>query len=125
MHVGFAGPEVTALDRVIEEAADAVAIVVVVLGGIDATLGCDGVGAAGAVLVAVALDLVAEFGEGGCRSATSQAGAHDDDLVLPLIGRVHELEVKAVLVPLLLDRAVWDSGIEFHGWLPGISGCSR
>jgi len=37
--VRFAGPEISALDRVVEEAPDAVAVVRVVLGGVDAALG--------------------------------------------------------------------------------------
>ena len=31
-------------------------------------------------------------------------------------------EIKLVLVPFLVDWAVWDAGIEFHGWLPRVSG---
>ena len=68
--VGFAGAEVAALDGVVEEAVDAVAVVLIVLGGVDAALGGDGVGAAGGILEAEALDVVAEFAErggGGCR----------------------------------------------------------
>ena len=61
--VGLAGAEVAALDGVVEEAVDAVAVVLVVLGGVDAALGGDRVGAARAVLVAEALDVVAELGQ--------------------------------------------------------------
>ena len=53
--VGLPGPEVAALHGVVEEAEDAVAVVVVVLGGVDAALGGDGVGPARAVLVAEAV----------------------------------------------------------------------
>ena len=38
MDVGLAGAEVAALDRVVEETVDAVAVVLVVLGGVDAAL---------------------------------------------------------------------------------------
>ena len=48
--VRLAGAEVAALDRVVEEPVDAVAVVLVVLGGVDAALGGDAVGAARAVL---------------------------------------------------------------------------
>ena len=41
--VGLAGAEVAALDGVVEEAEDAVAVVAVVLGGVDPALGGDGV----------------------------------------------------------------------------------
>src|SRR5208337_1243863 len=48
--VGFAGAEVAALDGVVEEPINAVAIIVVILGGVDAALCGDGVSAARAVL---------------------------------------------------------------------------
>ena len=77
--VGLAGAEVAALDGVVEEAVDAVAVVLVILGGVDAALGGDAVGAARAVLEAEALDLVAQFGQRGGGGAAGQAGADDDD----------------------------------------------
>ena len=63
--VGFAGAEVAALDGVVEEAEDALAVVGVVLGGVDAALRGDGVRAARGILEAEALDLVAELAERG------------------------------------------------------------
>ncbi len=45
VHVGLAGAEVAALDGVVEQPADGVAVVAVVLGRVDAALGGDGVGA--------------------------------------------------------------------------------
>ena len=56
---------------------------------------------------------------------TGQAGADHDDPVLPLVSWIHQFGIELVLLPLLLDRAVWDMGIEFHDGLPGISECSR
>jgi hypothetical protein len=53
--VGLTGAEVAALHRVVEQAVDAVAVVLVVLGGVDAALGRDGVRATRAVLEAEAL----------------------------------------------------------------------
>src|SRR5262249_2411781 len=63
MHVGLASPEVAPLDGVVEEAPDAVAVVLVVLGGVDAPLGGDAVSAARAVLIAEGVDVVAQLGE--------------------------------------------------------------
>jgi hypothetical protein len=45
--VRLTGPEVAALHGVVEEALDGVAVALVVLGGVDAALGGDGVGASG------------------------------------------------------------------------------
>jgi hypothetical protein len=61
--VGLAGAEVAALDGVVEQPVDAVAVVLVVLRRVDAALRGDRVGAARAVLVAERLDVVAELAE--------------------------------------------------------------
>ena len=55
--VGLTGAEIATLDGVVKETIDAVAVIRVVLGGVDAALGGDGVGAARAVLVAEACTL--------------------------------------------------------------------
>src|SRR5580704_11553466 len=57
--VGLAGAEVATLHRVLEEAKNAVAVVAVVLGGVDAALGGDGVRAARGVVKREAVDVVA------------------------------------------------------------------
>ncbi len=43
-----------------------------------------------------------------------QAGAYDDDLVLPAIGRVHEFRVEAIVTPALLDGARGRPRFEIH-----------
>jgi hypothetical protein len=52
VNVGLTGAEVAALDGVVEEPPDAVAVVGVVFGGVDAALGGDAVGPPRAVLKA-------------------------------------------------------------------------
>ena len=61
--VGLAGAVIAAFDRVIEQAIDAVAIVAIVLRGVDATLGSDAVGTAWAILKAETFDVVSQLGE--------------------------------------------------------------
>ena len=61
--VRLAGPVVAALDRVVEEAVDAVAVVAVVLRRVDAALRGDAVRAAGRVVEREQLDVVAELAE--------------------------------------------------------------
>ncbi len=113
--VGLAGAEVPALHGVVEETVDAVAVVLVVLRGVDPALGRDGVGAAGAVLIAEAEDVVAELGHRRGPRGAREARAHHDHRVLPLVGRVHQLHVEAVLLPLLLEGSRRDAGVQFHG----------
>ncbi len=103
--VGFARAVVAALDRVVEEAVDAVAVVLVVLGRVDAALRGDAVRAARAVLDAEAQDVVAQLAERRGRRCARQAGADDDDRVLALVGRVDQLHLELVPVPLLGNRA--------------------
>ena len=93
VHVGLTGAEVAALDRVVEQAVDAVAVALVVLGGVDAALGGDRVGAARRVVERERLDLVAEFGHRGRGRRAGESGADDDHLELALVGRVDELLV--------------------------------
>ena len=61
--VGFARAEVAALHRVVEQAVDAVAVVLIIFRGVDAALRGDGVRAPRRILEAEALDVVAELAE--------------------------------------------------------------
>src|SRR5690606_21731162 len=80
--VRLAGAEVAALDRVVEEAEDAVAVVLVVLGRVDAALGRDGVRPPRAVLIAEAVDVVALLRQGGGGGGTGQTATDHDDAEL-------------------------------------------
>ena len=61
MHVGFSGAEVAAFDRVVEESIHGVTIVLVILRGVDATLGSDGVRATGRIMKHEVVYFVAEL----------------------------------------------------------------
>src|SRR5699024_1547800 len=104
VHVRFAGAEVTALDGVVEQSVDAVTVVAVVLGGVDAALRGDGVRTPGAVLVAERNDVVAGLAQGRRGGGTGQPGADDDDGELAPVGRVDQIGREAALVPALVDR---------------------
>ncbi len=73
--VRFARAEIAALHGVVEQAIDAVAIVVIILGGVDAALRGDAVRAAGRILETEALDVVTELGEGGGGRSAGKACA--------------------------------------------------
>jgi hypothetical protein len=104
--VGLAGAEVAAFDGVVEEAVDAVAVVLVILGRVDAALRGDGVRAARRILKAEALHVVAELAQGGRSGGSRQAGSDDDDGVFALIRGVDQLDVETSLIPCLLDGPV-------------------
>ena len=108
--VGLPGPEVAALHRVVEQAVDGVAVAPVVLGGVDAALGGDGVGPAGAVVEGEGLHLVAQLAEGGGGGGAGQARPDHDDLEAAAVVGRHQLHLELVGLPLLLDgTSVGDS----------------
>ena len=77
--VRLARAVVAPLDRVVEQPLHAVAVVLVVLGGVDAALRRDAVRPPRAVVDAEAEDVVAELAERRCGRRAGQAGADDDD----------------------------------------------
>ena len=120
VHVRLAGAVVAALDRVVEEPVDAVAVVLVVLRRVDAALRGDAVRAPRRVVEREHLHAVAELAERGGGGRAGEARAHDDDVEAPLVRRVHELHVELVVVPLLGDGPLGDPGVELtdHGRTP-------
>ena len=105
VHVALAGAEVAALHRVVEEAVDAVAVVRVVLGRVDAALRGDAVRTARRVVEGEQLHPVAELTERRRGGGAGETAPDDDHLEAPLVRRVHQLHVELVLRPLLGDRA--------------------
>ena len=106
VHIGLAGPVITALDRVVEQSLHRVVVVAVVLGGIDATLGRDRVGPTRTVLVAEVQNVVASLAE-GCRSRTAgQPGTDHDHRQLATVSRIDQFGLELAGAPLLLDRPI-------------------
>ena len=112
--VGFARAVVAALDRVVEQPVHAVAVVLVVLRRVDAALRGDAVRAARAVLDAEVQDVVAELTERRGRRCARQSRSDADDRVLALVGRVDELDLELVPIPLLGNRSGRNLGVEDH-----------
>jgi hypothetical protein len=112
--VPFASAEVAALHRVVEEAKDAVAVILVILGGVNAALRGDGVGTAGRILEAEAFDIVAEFAERGGGRRAGESGANDDEGMAALIGRVDQLHLELRAFPGIFNRTGRNSCVEFH-----------
>ena len=121
MAAGLPGPEVAALERVGKEPLDAVAIVGVILGGVDTALGCHRMGPAGAVVEGDQLHPVALLRQGGRRRGPGQATAHHQHLELALAQRTDQRQAIAGAAPGIGDRARGNAGIG----QPGGTGAHR
>ena len=109
--VRLARAVVAALDGVVEEPVDGVAVALVVLGGVDAALGGDRVGAARGVLVAERLHDVARPRPAWPRRSRRRARADHDDREPPPVGGVRDPRLELAGVPALLDRAAGCLGV--------------
>ena len=115
VHVAFPGAVVAPFHRVVEQAPDGVAVVGVVFGGVDSSLGGDGMGPAGGVVESEHRHPVAQFGQGGRRRRPGQAGAHHDDTEAALVGRVDQADGALVGVPTFGDGSGRNFGVRQPG----------
>jgi hypothetical protein len=113
--VCFAGAEIASLDRVVEEAENAVPIVLIVLGGVDAALRGDAMSAARAILVTEAFHVVAELPQRGGGRPTGQPAADDDDLEFPAVVRCDQAGVILVAGPFARQGTGRNFGVEVSG----------
>ena len=103
VYVGFTGAEVAALDGVVKQPTDGIAIVLIILGRVDAALRGDRVRSARRIVIHEARHLVSHLRHAGRGRRTGETGADNDHTVTALVGRVHQLHRETVLVPLLLE----------------------
>ena len=112
--VRLARAKVAALDGVVKQAKDGVAVILIILGRVDAALGGDGMRPARGVLETKRLHLIAQLGQRGGGGGAGQSRAHHNHVKLPLVGGVDQLHVALVAVPLLRQRAGRNFGVEIH-----------
>ncbi len=112
IHIGFPGAEITAFDRVVKKTPDAVAVIGIVFGRIDATLGGDAMGASRAILDTEGLYIVPHLSQAGGGRCTGESGAHDDDIKSAAVGRIDQLHFHPMLIPFLGQRATRNFSIQ-------------
>jgi hypothetical protein len=110
--IGLARAEVAALDRVVEEAVDAVAVIAIILGGIDAALRGHAVRAARAVLIGSSIRRCSQLTQRRCRRTARQPRTDDDDLESAPVGRVDQLHLELAALPQRLHRAGGHTAIQ-------------
>ena len=111
VYIGLSGAEIATLHRIVEKAVDGVTIVLVVVCSVDTALCRDGVSATRGILVAEALDVVAQLGQCSGGGTTGESAAHDENGIFAAVVGIDELSLALVFGPLLLNRPVWDTGI--------------
>ena len=107
-NIRFARPEVAALDRVVEQTVNTVAIVLIILGRVDPTLRGDAVRPARAVLVTETFHVVAKLAQRGGGGSTGEAAPDDDDLKFPAVIRGNQSRVILVIGPFFRQRTRWN-----------------
>ena len=105
MHIRLTRTEIAAFDCVVEKPIHTVAIVLVVLCGIDAALSRDAMRTPRAILVAETFHLVTLLSERRCGGSTRQAAANNQDFEPAPVVRGDQLRVKTILAPFLFQRA--------------------
>ena len=108
---GLPGPEITSLDGVAKQAGDAVAVVGVILGGVDAPLGRHRVGPPGAVVICDQAHHVALFCQRSGRRSPRQATAHDQHPQLAFLGCTDQGQILAVALPSARQRSGRHPGV--------------
>src|SRR5205823_2907304 len=114
VNVGFARAKVPAFHRVVKQPVYTVAVVVIVLCGVDASLRSDGMRATRRILEAKTMDVVTEFSQASRRGAASKSSSNNDDVVFALVGRVDQLQAELMRFPGPFDGPAGRVGDQFH-----------
>lgn len=109
--VGLTGAEVAAFDGVVEQTPRAIAVVLVVFGGVDTALCGDTVSAARAIVESKAVDIVALLSQGGGSGSSGESGSDDDDFEFASVDGSNETHFFFGFGPTLIERAAWSSWI--------------
>src|SRR5437588_4421504 len=123
VNVRFARTEIAAFDGVVKQSENAVAIVLVILGGIDPALRRNGMGATRRILVTKTFHAVTKFTQSGRGRSAGQSGTDHNDLKFAAIIRANETRIILVVTPFLLKRTGRNFAGEFSdhnccaGWM--------
>ena len=112
IHIRFTGAKIAALDRVVKEAVNAVAVVLIIFRSIDSALGRDRMSAPRRILIAKALYPVAKLAQRRRGRTAGQPAAHDNNLELAAIIWTNKSGMIAMALPFLVERARRNFGVE-------------
>jgi hypothetical protein len=104
INIGFAGTKIAALNRVVEQAVNAIAIVLIILCRINAALRGNRVGAPRRILKTKTFHPVSEFTEGRRGRSAGEAAADDYDLKLSPVVGADQSRMVLMVSPFLIQR---------------------
>jgi len=108
VNVSFAGTKIAALNRVVEQSVNAVAIVLIIFRRVDPTLRCNRMRAPRRILETKAFHMVTELTQGRCGRAAREPAADDDDFKLSPVVWTHQPQVVTMAPPFLSERTRWN-----------------
>jgi hypothetical protein len=123
VNVRFARTEIATFDRVVKQSENAVAIVLVILGGIDPALRRNGMGATRRILITKSFHAITKFTQSGRGRSAGQPRTDHNDLKFAAIIRANETRIILVVPPFLLERTGRNFAVEFSdhnccaGWM--------
>src|SRR2546423_8852055 len=79
VNVRLARTKIAAFDRIVKQPENAVAIVLIIFGGVDSALRGDGMGASGRILITKTFHPIAKLAQSGRGRSAGQPRAHHDD----------------------------------------------
>ena len=80
MNIRFSRAKIATLYRIVEQAEDAVSVVLIVLGGVNSSLRCDAVRPARGILEAKAFNVIPEFTQCRCSRSACEAASDNDNV---------------------------------------------
>src|SRR5438874_1976988 len=123
VNVRFARTEIATFDRVVKQSENAVAIVLVILGGIDPALRRNGMGATRRILITKTFHAITKFTQSGRGRSAGQPRTDHNDLKFAAIIRANETRIILVVTPFSLERTGRNFAGEFSdhnccaGWM--------
>src|SRR5262249_52532419 len=105
INIRFAGTKITALNRVVKQAVNAVAIVLIILCRINAALGCNRMRASRRILKTKTLHPVSKFTEGRRGRSTGETAADAYDLKFSPVVWADQSRMVLMVSPFLIQRS--------------------
>ena len=123
VNVPFARTEIAPFDRVVKQSKNAIAVVLVILGGIDPALRRNGMGATRRILITKTFHPITKLAQSGRGRSAGQSRTDHNDLKFAAIIRANETRIILVVPPFLLERTGRNFAVEFSdhnccaGWM--------